>query len=269
MAQRSHRDRQVGKKTDSKVVEFPQTAKKQKGIIDYTFLFIVVLLVAAGLVMLLSASTPTARQKYGNSYYFFTRQFFFIAAGFVGMYITSILDYKIYKKYAKYIFGLALFLIFIVAIPGIGIKINGSRRWLPLPGFNFQPSELMKLAVAVLFAAWIEDGKFGINTLVGSGRYYAVLVLVGILMLLEPHLSGTIVIVGIGMTIMIVSGTPIKPIAIVGANSWRNCVCGNLFSRPRTFGKISSFYGSIFGLAAYRVSDFTGSLCYRVRRFIW
>ena len=217
MAQRNSRDRQAGRRPDSKVVEFPNGRKKtaQKGLIDYTFLFIVVLLVAIGLVMLLSASTPTARQKHGNSYYFFTRQLIFIVAGLVGMYITSIIDYRIYKKYAKYIFGIALFLIFIVAIPGIGIKINGSRRWLPLPGFNFQPSELMKLAVAILFAAWIEDGKYGINTLIGSGRYYAVLVVIGFLMLLEPHLSGTIVIVGIGMTIMIVSGTPLKPIAVV------------------------------------------------------
>lgn len=216
MAQRNSKNRQV-KKTDKTIVEFPHNTKRkdQRGVIDYTFLFVVVLLVAAGLVMLLSASTPTARQKYGNSYYFFTRQFMFIAAGFVGMYITSVVDYRVYKKYVKYIFGIALFLITIVIIPKIGIKVNGSRRWLPLPGFNFQPSELMKIAIAILFAAWIDDGKFGINTLYGSARYYGVLGVVAVLMLLEPHLSGTIVIVGIGMTIMIVSGTPLKPITVV------------------------------------------------------
>lgn len=188
--------------------------ERKSGIIDYTFLFIVVLIVCVGMVMLLSASTPAARTKYGNSYYFFSKQLIFVVIGFIGMGVTSYVDYRIYKKYALYIFGTALFLIAIVAIPGIGIKLNGSRRWLPMPGFNFQPSELMKISIAVLFAAWIDDNKFGINTFKGSLRYYAVIGVVSIFMLLEPHLSGTIVIAGIGLTIMVVSGTPLKPIGI-------------------------------------------------------
>lgn len=201
----------------SKVIEMPGTKRlkeKKTGIIDYTFLFIVVLIVCAGMVMLLSASTPAARTKYGNSYYFFSKQLIFVVAGFIGMAITSRLDYRIYKKYAPYIFGVALFLIAIVAIPGIGIKLNGSRRWLPMPGFNFQPSELMKISIAILFAAWVDDNRFGIDTLNGSARYYAVIGVVSLFMLLEPHLSGTIVIAGIGLSIMAVSGTPLKPIGI-------------------------------------------------------
>lgn len=199
----------------SKVIQMPKKTKTKKpGMIDYTFLFVVVLIVCAGMVMLLSASTPAARTKYGNSYYFFSKQLIFVIAGFIGMAITSYVDYKIYKKYAPYIFGIALFLIVIVAIPGIGIKLNGSRRWLPMPGFNFQPSELMKIAIAILFAAWVDDKKYGIETFKGSVRYYAIIGVVSIFMLLEPHLSGTIVIAGIGLSIMAVSGTPLKPIAI-------------------------------------------------------
>ena len=76
---------------------------RNKGHIDYTFLFAVVLMVCVGLVMLLSASTPAARSKYGDSYYFFVRQLIFVAIGFVGMIIISNIDYKLYKKYAKYI----------------------------------------------------------------------------------------------------------------------------------------------------------------------
>lgn len=204
------------KEQKSKVIELPVENKKktQKGIMDYTFLFIVVLIVCAGMVMLLSASTPAARVKYGNSYYFFSKQFLFVVVGFVGMTIISFIDYRIYKKYAMYIFGIAFILLLLVAIPGIGIKLNGSRRWLPLPGFNFQPSEMMKVSIAILFAAWIEDNQFPIKTLRGSVPYYIIIGLVAGLMFLEPHLSGTIVIAGIGMVIMIVSGTPLKPLGI-------------------------------------------------------
>lgn len=199
----------------SKILELPVENKvKNRTMIDYTFLFIVVLMVCVGMVMLLSASTPAARTKYANSYYFFNKQLLFVVVGFIGMTVASFVDYKIYKKYARYIFSVALFLLFIVAIPGIGIKLNGSRRWLPFPGFNFQPSEIMKLSIAILFASWIEDNRFGIKTFYGSLWYYGVVGIVSVLMLLEPHLSGTIVIAGIGVVIMIASGTPLKPIGI-------------------------------------------------------
>lgn len=203
------------KEQRGKVIDFPVKNKTAyKGVIDYTFLFIVVLMVCVGMVMLLSASTPAARTKYANSYYFFNKQLLFVVLGFIGMAITSVLDYRIYKKYAYQIFGVALVLLIIVAIPGIGIKLNGSRRWLPLPGFNFQPSEIMKVSIAMFFATWIEDNMFGIKTFKGSLYYYGVIGIVAIFMLLEPHLSGTIVISGIGAVIMIVSGTPLKPIAV-------------------------------------------------------
>ena len=65
-----------------------------------------------------------------------------------------------------------------------------------------------------MFAAWIEDNQFPIKTLRGSVPYYIIIGLVAGLMFLEPHLSGTIVIAGIGMVIMIVSGTPLKPLGI-------------------------------------------------------
>lgn len=199
----------------SKVIDHPLKNKlRNRSHIDYTFLFAIVLMVCVGMVMLLSASTPAARSKYGDSYYFFNKQLLFVAIGFVGMIIISHIDYKIYKKYAPYIFGISLFLIVIVAIPGIGRKLNGSRRWLPLPGFNFQPSELMKVSIAILFASWIEEGRGNIKTIYGSRMYYAVIAVVSVFMLLEPHLSGTIVIAGIGMVVMVAAGTPVKPLAI-------------------------------------------------------
>lgn len=185
----------------------------QRGI-DYTFLFLIMLLLSIGLVMLLSASAPPGASKYNDSYYFFKKQLLFVVAGLVGMVVVSKIDYRVYKKYSTLIFGICVLLLVLVAIPGIGVSLNGSRRWLQLPGFQLQPSEFMKLAIALFFAERISTGRFNVAMRKDFGYFAATLGVVAILMLLEPHLSGTIVIVGIGLWILVAAGTKIIPFVI-------------------------------------------------------
>lgn len=182
--------------------------------IDYTFLFLIMLMLSIGLVMLLSASAPAGASKFNDSYHFFKRQIGFVAVGLVGMVVVSKIDYRIYKKYAKIYFVVCLILLGLVAIPGIGKKLNGSRRWIQLPGFQLQPSEFMKLAIGMYFAQLISTGKYNVSKLKDLKLFGIVLFVVAVLMLLEPHLSGTIVIVGIGVWILISSGTPVLPFAV-------------------------------------------------------
>ncbi|MBQ7975257.1 MAG: putative lipid II flippase FtsW [Clostridia bacterium] len=187
----------------------------QRGI-DYTFLFLIMLLLSIGLVMLLSASAPPGASKYNDSYYFFKKQLLFVVAGLVGMVVVSKIDYRIYRNYTTLFFGVCLILLLLVAIPGIGVSLNGSRRWLQLPGFQLQPSEFMKLGIAMFFADRIATGRYNVGKLKDFGYFAATLAIVAILMLLEPHLSGTIVIVGIGLWVLVASGTKVLPF-IMGA----------------------------------------------------
>lgn len=182
--------------------------------VDYTFLFLIMLLLSMGLVMLLSASAPAGASKYDNSYHFFSRQIVFVIIGLVGMVFVSKIDYRIYKKHARLYFGICFILLVLVAIPGIGTKLNGSRRWIQLPGFQMQPSEFMKLGVAMLFAEMISSCKYDVRKWKDFGIFAIILGLVALFMLLEPHLSGTIVIVGIGMWILISAGTRIAPFLV-------------------------------------------------------
>ncbi len=192
-----------------------RTVPGQRGI-DYAFLFLIMLLLSIGLVMLLSASAPPGAAKYNDSYYFFKKQLLFVAVGLTGMVVVSKIDYRIYKKYSTLFFGICVILLCLVAIPGIGVSLNGSRRWLQLPGFQLQPSEFMKLAIAMFFAERISTGRFNVAKLHDFGFFAVTLGIVALLMLIEPHLSGTIVIVGIGLWILIASGTKVKPF-IIGA----------------------------------------------------
>ena len=186
----------------------------QAGDMDYTFLFIVILLLFFGLVMLLSSSAPSGNTIYGNSYYFFIKQASCAAAGLVGMFIVSRLNYNIYRKFANIMMFVCIILLVCVLIPGIGLKLNGSRRWLNTPVIPIQPSEFMKPVIAIYFAKQIDTGKYNLKKPGGNLPFIGVLIIVLGLMLMETHLSGAIVIAGIGVTVMIAGGTPIKPMLI-------------------------------------------------------
>lgn len=181
---------------------------------DATFFLLIIIVLCAGLIMLLSASAPTANTKFGNSYYFFARQLGFAAIGFIAMLIISRIDYRLYKPFAKLFMIICLILLVLVLIPGIGVDHNGARRWLKT-GAEWQPSELMKLAIAMFFASMIEDTKPDLRNIKNTFPYFAWLGATAGLLMLETHLSGTIIICGIAVIILIVSGMQVR--YIVGA----------------------------------------------------
>lgn len=182
---------------------------------DYTFLTILIVIVCAGLIMLLSASAPAANKKFGNSYHFFVRQLIYAVVGFVAMLVVSRIDYREYKKYAGKFMLVCTILLALVFVPKIGVSHNGSRRWLNLIVFELQPSELMKLAIALFFAAHVDAARRDLKTIRGLSFYLGWIAVVGLLMMLETHLSGTIVICGIACVILIVGGMNLK--FLVGA----------------------------------------------------
>ena len=197
-----------------KISERHQPSTLHRKGIDYTFLFLIMLLLLVGLVMLLSASAPAGASKYNDSYHFFKKQLVFVVAGLVGMVVVSRIDYRLYYKHAKLIFGICFILLLLVAIPGIGISLNGSRRWIQLPGFQLQPSEFMKLGLSMMLAYMISCGKYNVRDFKKLAPFGIVIGGVGLLMMLEPHVSGTIVMVGIGVWILISAGTKILPFAV-------------------------------------------------------
>ena len=176
------------------------------GEMDYTFLLLVGVLVVFGLIMLLSASTPTANVKFGRSYYFFLRQLFFVALGTGAMVSLAHIDYRNLKPYARIFMIICIGLLVLVFLPGIGVSHNGSRRWINLGFMELQPSEIMKISIAMFFAALIEDKKYNLQTNKGLGQYLVWIGVVAALLLAETHLSGTIVICGIALCVLLVGG---------------------------------------------------------------
>ena len=183
---------------------------RKAGDMDYTFLLLVGVLAVFGLIMLLSASTPTADVKFGDSYHFFIRQFGYVAAGTFFMLIISRIDYRKFKPYAKPFMLICMALLALVFVPHIGVSHNGSRRWINLGVTEIQPSEFTKFAISMFFASLIEDRKYDLQKFDGMVRMGLWMGIVAILMMLETHLSGTIVLCGIALCIMIAGGANLK-----------------------------------------------------------
>lgn len=209
----SSHNRAVGRSIESLNKRYKENSKTLVGDMDYTFLSIVILTVAFGLVMLLSASAPSASNLYnGDSYGLFRKQFISVAVGLVGMWVVSRINFNRYKKYVPMFMLVCVFMLVLVAIPFIGKSFNGSRRWLPIPGIQVQPSEFMKPVLAMFFAYHIEQGKEDLKTFKGCLKYFGWIALVVGLMLAEPHLSGAIILAGIGLTLLIAAGMRVKPL---------------------------------------------------------
>lgn len=174
--------------------------------VDFTLVITVLLLLSLGLVMVLSASSPTAMQKYnGKSYYFFVRQLIFAGLGLIGMYCVSRIDYRIFQKFYKQAWILSAFLLILVLI--LGADSHGAKRWIDLGIITFQPSEIVKFLMIIFYGGVLvkdrdELGKFG------KGLVKHVLYLVPIigLLVLEPHVSTSMVIIITCCVMMIMAG---------------------------------------------------------------
>ncbi len=185
---------------------------KKVGNMDITFFILVMVLLTFGLIMLFSASYAYAYYRYGgDSFRFIRKQAFFAVVGVVGMLVISKIDYHILKKFTYWVFGICLILLVLVLIfpAGEGGEgLNGAKRWLSLGFTTIQPSELMKFGIILLFSHLISINYKKMGTFAyGVLPFLFFLGIVAVLMLLEPHLSGTILIFAIGLIMMFVGGT--------------------------------------------------------------
>ena len=156
------------------------------------------LLVATGLVMVYSASIAIAegsRFTGNNSAYFLIRQSIFLALALFAATLTFMVPVRFWQTSAPWFFLAGMVLLVLVLIPGIGREVKGARRWLNLIVFNFQPSELMKLA-AVLYAADYTVRKHAVMKSFKKGLLPMLGVMLGVswLLLREPDFGALVVV---------------------------------------------------------------------------
>ena len=183
--------------------------------LDLPFLCILLLLLSLGLLMLFSAGYAVALYRRGDAYTYIRPQLLFAALGLAAMYAASLVDYHIWHKLAWPIMGLSLLLLVIVLFMP---EYNGCKRWIVLPGLGtLQPSEIAKFAVVLVFSHIISLNHDRMQGFAAGVLPFGILLgLVAVLMLLEPHLSGTLLILSIGSVLMFVGGTGLRWFALAG-----------------------------------------------------
>lgn len=199
----------------AKTTEAPAGALRPKRILglftraagfDMPFFVLLMLILVVGLVALFSASYAYSYyQNGGDSYFYIKKQIVYAMVGVFFMLLISLVDYHVLHRFALPVMVVSwLLLILVLFLPAV----QNVRRWIPLPGFNVQPSEIAKFAVILLFAHLISLFQEDMKRFT-KGYVPFMLVLIGTcaLVFIEPHLSGTILIMMIGMVMMFVGGT--------------------------------------------------------------
>ncbi len=197
--------------SDLPVNENKKTVRKKNKLnsIDYTFMFIVLALVVYGLIMVFSASTASAYYIHGDALYFFKRQFAWAILGLILMFAISHWNYKNWYKYSVAIIGVTILLLILVMVAGK--SINGAKRWLGVGPLTIQPSEIAKFALVIYMARRLNHDHTKLKSFTkGFLPNLAVICVISGLVIIEPHLSGALVILGVGLAMLYISGADLK-----------------------------------------------------------
>ena len=186
------------------------------GEVDGVLLGTVIALLVIGMLMMFSASYPAAIEDGQPGTFYAVRQLVFAGAGLLAMGILSFVNYHIFEKLwvSGTVFGIAMITLIAVLIPGIGRTVNGATRWIGVGmdakgngGITFQPSELMKIGVVLFFSMLIIRNGHRMQTFwYGIAPYMGLLGVIAGLMMAEPHLSGTLIIGTLALTLIFVGG---------------------------------------------------------------
>ena len=183
------------------------SAGPKRGSFDLPFFVLTLLLLTIGVIMVLSSSFARAYAQGKSPTYYFVRQAAFAVAGVVAMILLSKVRMVTYRRLSLLVLGVSIFLLAVVWIPHIGTRVNGARRWLSLGFTTFQPSEIAKIAVVLFFSSMICTYKEQMQTFrYGVVPFMVVTVIIVGLLMLEPHLSASIIIMALAIVMMFVGG---------------------------------------------------------------
>src|SRR6202453_4765983 len=190
----------------------------------YMLLIVMLGLIALGLVMLSSTSAELAPSDtpgvYEKVYNKLAMQGVWLAVGGVACVFFALFDYQKVIKYAPWILGIACVLLVLCLIPHVGVKINGSPRWLRVAGWTYQPSEIAKLALILFLAWWMGKNQRHIGEFKKGFLFPALIVgPLFLLMIRQQDFGTTAIMLAIVVVILFVAGTRLiylAPVPFVG-----------------------------------------------------
>ena len=206
------RSRSTGRRPKQKRAVF------SRGVMDLSFFLIVITLLVIGIIMMFSASYAKALSESGgqNGTSYAMKQMMMAGVGIVALFFFSFFDYRHFASPKIAIPFYCGCLALLIAVLAMGVTENGATRWIVIGPINFQPSELMKLAIIVLFSYLIVQNYNRMHTFsVGILPFGVLLGAVVVLLLLQPHLSCTLLTCAVAVILMFIGGVRWKHIGIL------------------------------------------------------
>lgn len=174
----------------------------------WSLLLLSLVLTALGLLFVFEASTAEAFQLVGNPFFFLRQQAIRAVIGLAALVVMLLIPTKWLEKAAPVLYLGSLLLLVAVLIPGIGVELNGARRWLSIGSFLFQPVELVKLSCVIFFASWMSRHQRWAPFLFWTGLPMG-------LILLQPDLGSMLVVASIAVGLFFVAGGKLANLAVL------------------------------------------------------
>jgi len=208
---------------------------------DLMLLSVILALLGIGLAMVYSASGIKALDAQDDPRYFLIQQSAWVAIGLTAMLVVARIDYHRYRRLALPGLAIAILLLAVVLVPGVGTRVGGASRWLRISSFaGLQPAELAKLALVVYLAFWLAAKRELVGRWSVTVPFVAVLSLVAALVIAEPDLGTAIVVVAIGLAMYFVAGARLIEFAALGGLA-TICVAAVAVVQPYRLLRLTTF----------------------------
>jgi cell division protein FtsW len=191
------------------------TGRPHRLVLDAWVIGTVAALLLVGLVMVASASIGIAEREAGSALFYFERQLMFVGMGLVAALLALAIPTAVWEKYSMVLLGIAVVLLVLVLVPGIGHEVNGSRRWLRLGVMNFQVSELARVLLLTYVASYaVRRADELRRDFKGFIKPVAVLGGAAVLLLLEPDFGAATVLLATGLVVLFLAGARITHLLV-------------------------------------------------------
>lgn len=202
-------------------------------------------LLAVGLVMVFSSSSVRALSDVGDAYYYLKRQLLWAILGLGAMFVMMRIDYWQIRRYARPFFFISFITLIVVLIPGVGKAAGGARRWIGYGIAQFQPSELIKLAVVVYMAWALSRSPEKVKSFTRGVLPYVILLgLLFFLILEQPDLGTAVAVAGTVVVMLFVAGARLGHLAGLGLAALPvlgYAIMGEEYRRSRFFAFLDPF----------------------------
>ena len=208
---------------------------------DLMLLSVVVALLAIGLAMVYSASGIKALDALDDPRYFLVQQSAWVGIGLVAMLVVARIDYHRYRRLALPVLVVAVVLLVLVLVPGVGTRVGGASRWLRISSFaGLQPTELAKVALVLYLAFWLDAKRELVGRWSVTVPFVGILALVTALVIAEPDLGTAIVLAAIGLAMYFVAGARIAEFAALGGLT-TVCIAAVAVVQPYRLARLVTF----------------------------